>query len=191
MLLHGSCGTVQRCRLCLAFHSWFVNTRVSRRRSVIGMIGCSAEDMALCALKGGAEVKVRNDEGIPDEQRLEDGRALSDHTVQEVSNLCLGAGIHIFAKTPTGDTIDDVKAKIQDDEGTPLENQRPIFVGKRLEDGRMLSGHTVQPESTLLPKLGSTQIVPKSSSALPMPLTTILALLVPYLLPLPASRFRP
>jgi hypothetical protein len=46
-------GTVQRCRLCLAFHSWFANTRVSRRRSVIGMIGCSAADRGLYAHKGG------------------------------------------------------------------------------------------------------------------------------------------
>jgi hypothetical protein len=46
-------GTVQSRRLCLAFHSWFASTRVSRRRSVIGMIGCSGADRGLCALKGG------------------------------------------------------------------------------------------------------------------------------------------
>ncbi|CAF4126731.1 unnamed protein product [Rotaria magnacalcarata] len=116
---------------------------------------------------------LQDEEGIPaDQQRLiyagkelESERTLEDYNISGCGPHQMTAIVRhpdnmpIFVKTLTkniitldvnpNDTIENVKAIIQAEEGIPLDEQRLIFTDKQLENDQTLSYYNIQKDATL------------------------------------------
>jgi ubiquitin C len=97
-------------------------------------------------------------------QELDDRCTLADYGIQDESSLDLDLRrpkrrkMQIFVKGLTGktstlrveelDTVESVKAMIQDVEDAPASEQRLIYGGDQLQDGRTLRSYGITKEAT-------------------------------------------
>ena len=96
-------------------------------------------------------------------QELKDNKRLSDYCVPPSNTVMLivknEERMQIFLQNDKGklstydvrpsQSVEEFKAQVQRQERVPTNQQRLMYDGKQLEDGRLLADYNIQPESTI------------------------------------------